>query len=133
LVRKICEQCKKPTELSAELQKTLTASITPERLKEILVSSGAIKDTHEPFHANWQTSTGCDQCSQDGFLGRMGIYEVFYVTEEFRQAIRQDASETDLLALAKKSGMRSMLEDGIVKAALGLTTIEEVLRVTKET
>lgn len=133
LVRKLCANCKKSIELPAETLKDLSASVSEERLKEILVTTKVIKDIHEPYHANWQTSVGCDQCAHEGFAGRLGIYEIISLSENLRQAIRQNASELELATIAKQAGSRTMLEDGIIKAAQGLTTIEEVLRATRET
>ena len=67
-----------------------------------------------------------------GYKGRVGIYEVLEVSEKIREAIIKRASPDDINKIAQEDGMLSMLEDGFVKAATGQTTIEEILRVTKE-
>ena len=70
--------------------------------------------------------------SIDGYKGRIGIYEVLTVTETIRDLITKKTSTTKIEEKAKKEGMVSMFEDGIVKAAQGITSIEEVLRVLIE-
>lgn len=68
----------------------------------------------------------------DGYSGRLGIYEILPVSEEIKKMIVQKASTTDIANVAIRGGMRTMIEDGFVKAAQGLTSIEEVLRVITE-
>jgi len=70
--------------------------------------------------------------SEDGFSGRVGIYEVLGVTPTIKQLIVKGATSDDIEAQARKEGMLTMTEDGIFKAAQGITTIEEVLRVITE-
>ncbi len=68
----------------------------------------------------------------EGYKGRMGIYEVLEITPELQKAISENATTNVLRAIAEKQGMTHMFEDGMIKAAQGITSIEEVLRVTKE-
>lgn len=77
----------------------------------------------------WVAGRGCDQCAQSGFRGRIAIHEVLAVTDEIRDLIAGRAAEHVIKQAAKRAGMRTLLEDGIDKAALGLTTLDEVLRV----
>lgn len=70
--------------------------------------------------------------SKDGFLGRIGIHEVLKMTGTIKDLIMKGATSDEIDAQAKKEGMISMIEDGIFKAASGLTTLEEVLRVVSE-
>jgi type IV pilus assembly protein PilB len=70
--------------------------------------------------------------SEDGFKGRVGIHEVLKITPTIRELVMQEKNSSDLETQAKKEGMVTMFEDGIFKAAQGLTTIEEVLRVISE-
>jgi excisionase family DNA binding protein len=72
---------------------------------------------------------GCDKCSQTGYRGRMVIAEVLEVTPEIAAALRRRATSTELQAIAVGQGMTTMVADGIAKAATGITTVEEVLRV----
>ena len=79
---------------------------------------------------HWRSS-GCDLCGHSGFTGRFAVYEVLLVDDSFHDAILEGASETELFRLAKHSGMTSMLDDGLVKAGQGFTSVTEVLRVLR--
>lgn len=70
--------------------------------------------------------------SADGYMDRIGIHEVLKVTESIKNMIVANATSDDIEKQAKKEGMMNMLEDGIIKAAKGITTIEEILRATRE-
>jgi type IV pilus assembly protein PilB len=74
---------------------------------------------------------GCESCQGTGFQGRIGIFEVMTINDELRQAISQSRDAGFLHDLSKKSGMQTMLEDGLEKVKLGVTTIDEVLGATK--
>ena len=75
---------------------------------------------------------GCDNCGGSGYLGRMGIYEVLEVTQAVSRMITSHATSDDIQLQAVRDGMLTMQQDGFVKALMGQTTIEEVLRVTRE-
>ena len=77
-------------------------------------------------------SKGCDKCNKSGFSGRIGIYEVLEVTENIGKLIIAHASSSEIKNEAVKNGMVTMQQDGLLKAFEGITTVEEVLRVTKE-
>lgn len=72
-----------------------------------------------------QRGAGCDNCGHTGYSGRMGIYEVFQVTEEIRDAIRGGKNDTEIRTLAEKSGFLSISDDARAKILLGMTTQEE--------
>lgn len=74
---------------------------------------------------------GCDECDRTGYSGRTGIFEVLKVSDTVGQLIIQHRADSEIEEQAKKEGMITMLQDGFLKALEGLTTIEEVLRVTK--
>lgn len=74
---------------------------------------------------------GCKICRQTGYLGRVGLFEVLEVTKSIRKLISEKADSDLIAAAAQKEGMKTMLEDGLEKVAQGMTTIEEVIRVTK--
>ncbi len=76
-------------------------------------------------------ATGCDECT-DGYQGRLGIYEVLEVNEAVQSMIVSHATSEDIQVQAVKEGMLTMQQDGFIKALHGLTTIEEILRVTRE-
>ncbi len=75
---------------------------------------------------------GCDNCGTTGYQGRMGIYEVLEVNTEISKMIVNHSTSEDLQVAAIKDGMLTMQQDGFVKALMGMTTIEEIMRVTRE-
>ena len=75
---------------------------------------------------------GCDIDHQTGYEGRIGIFEVLFIDDEIRDAIVKKTNAAEIKKIAVKNGMTTMLEDGVEKIKSGVTTIEEVLRVTKE-
>lgn len=80
----------------------------------------------------WAKGTGCDYCKGTGYSGRVGIYEIFNLNPEIQEMIYKNESAAALRSRARGMGMRTLRDDGIRKAAAGLTTIEEVVRVTME-
>lgn len=115
LVRKICSSC---------IVKYAPESAVLKRLsKELGVSLEGQKFYH---------GQGCDQCGQKGYQGRVGVYEVFAVTDKVRDAITHRATSEEIQKVAVGEGMITMLQDGLDKVASGLTTIEEVVRVVRE-
>jgi type IV pilus assembly protein PilB len=109
LVRRICDACKEKARVPEALARELG-----------LGSRGAV----------FYRGAGCRECKQSGFSGRLGIFEVMAVSDPIRDLIARRAPTTALLAEAKKQGMKSLRQDGAEKALAGLTTVEEVLRVT---
>lgn len=121
LCRRICEACKEPMTADAS-QKELA-------LKELknLPSQEKRPEKTEFYHGK-----GCDNCVNTGYKGRIGIFEVFDLTNNLKDLIANRASGTTLGQQAIKNGMVTMKQDGILKALDGLTTLEEVWRVTKD-
>jgi len=119
LVRKICEICKSTRTITKE---ELLRNLSP----EIINSYVGEKTTITIYQGN-----GCKICHFTGYSGRIGVFEVLEVTKSIRDLIikRQDADV--ILQKAIEEGMTTMLDDGLEKVLKGLTTIEEVLRVTK--
>ncbi|HUW18750.1 MAG TPA: GspE/PulE family protein [Sedimentisphaerales bacterium] len=111
LVRKICPKCKKTYK-------------APENIRKYVEKAGV--KSKELFHG-----TGCDNCRGSGYAGRIGIYELLVVDEEFRDMINKDSSVNNMRRAFQKSGQPALFEDGVKKVKQGLTTIEEVLRVTE--
>jgi general secretion pathway protein E/type IV pilus assembly protein PilB len=79
---------------------------------------------------NFMHGVGCPKCNGIGYKGRMGIFEIFIVNEELQQMIYEGRTLVELRAKARELGMRIMREDGVRKVASGLTTADEVLKVT---
>ena len=73
---------------------------------------------------------GCAVCSMTGYKGRKGIFEIFQMTEELQRLVFDQRPSAELRALARENGMRSLREDGLLKVASGMTSLDEVLRVT---
>src|SRR3989344_4590503 len=124
LVRKICKNCKAEAELNPEAAKLIVAGLTgipPEEAEGIDLKK--IK-----FYAG----TGCKLCGNTGFTGRIAILEVLPITETIKNLILEHAGDNKIFEEAKKEGMITMQQDGFIKVLKGLTTIEEVIRATKE-
>lgn len=111
LVRKICSKCK--------------YAYKPE--PDLLTELG-----FNPSQRNWvfYRGKGCKHCNQQGYRGRMGIYEILLFNEEIRTLCLQSATSDEIKKAAVRAGMRTLRQDGFVKALKGITTIEEVMRAT---
>lgn len=109
LVRRICNDCKEPTELTVE-QRTALGIPTGES-----ISAWAGK--------------GCNACRNTGYIGRTGIYELLVMNDELRVALHKDVDATRLARIAIDNGMRRLRDDGVRLIRAGVTTAEEVLRV----
>lgn len=119
LIRKICEMCKS----SLDVPKTdLLKNLSPEIVEKYF----GVKEQVRIYKGK-----GCEVCHFTGYSGRIGIFEVLQVSNEIRKLISAKKDSDVILQQAKKEGMTTMLDDGIMKIIKGLTTIEEVLRVTK--
>lgn len=75
---------------------------------------------------------GCDECNHVGFKGRVGIYEVLGISVPIQKMITANATSNDIQEQAISEGMVTMQTDGLIKSLRGVTTIEEVLRATRE-
>jgi type IV pilus assembly protein PilB len=84
-----------------------------------------------PADGKWVVGRGCEKCGQTGFKGRLAIHELMEVNDELRELITRRAPEHEIRKAARTAGMRTLIEDGIAKAALGLTTLEAILKVVK--
>ncbi|MBT3785692.1 type II secretion system protein GspE, partial [bacterium] len=73
---------------------------------------------------------GCDSCGGSGYKGRMGIYEVMSMTENQKSLILRGGSVSDITTLARKEGMLTLRESALRKSLVGITTLDEVIRVT---
>ena len=115
LVRKICSNC------------IVKYQPEPEVLKTVERAMGTELKVQQFYKGQ-----GCQECGTTGYKGRIGIYEVMEINQEIRSLIIKNASSNDIEQAAVKNGMIRLLEDGINKAASGVTTIEEALRVMRE-
>ena len=85
-----------------------------------------------PYDLKIPRAVGCKECRGRGYRGRIGIFEVLFMTEEIRSIALKQASTSEIRRLAIQLGMKSLREDGWRKVAAGLTTVEEVIRLTQE-
>lgn len=121
LVRKICTSC-------------ITSYPTPMDIKKLVKEQlHALSETHvKKLPDTLYKGKGCNVCNQTGFQGQIGIFEVFSISEKIRTLILKGVPTSQLRKQAIADGMITMLEDGLKKVELGVTTIEEVLRVVRE-
>jgi len=115
LVRKICTSCIEPYELSDDLKKYFNNFLPDLELPD-----------------KFYRGKGCNECNHKGYKGRVGIYELLNVGDEIREMIIKRVSAEEITKKAVKNGMVPLIMDGINKAAGGITTVEEVLRVVRE-
>jgi type II secretion system protein E len=114
LVRLVCDHCAEPYEPSAT-----------ERARVAQHSPG-------PVSPSFRRGRGCDACARSGYRGRTGIYELMVVTDEVRSRIVARTPLDEIRTLARAQGMVPLREDGWAKVCAGVTTIEELLRVTSD-
>ncbi len=133
LVRKICPNCIMSYTLSTKAIEELERQINFKELLNALAREGTVTPAvASPEALLFYRGKGCRECNQSGYKGRLGIYEVIEVDHEIAELVTKNATSEELQPLARKKGMVTMLEDGFIKAKMGITTIEEVLRVTKD-
>jgi type IV pilus assembly protein PilB len=113
LVRVVCSKCKQPfNPTEAQLE---TAGITPEQVAS----------------ATFMKGVGCSHCGKSGYRGRLGIYELMVMSSKVRELAFVGATTVELRKAAVKNGMTTLYQDGISKVLQGITTLEEVFRVSK--
>jgi type IV pilus assembly protein PilB len=110
LARKLCPSCKR------------RAIVPVAALQEAGIRVGTEVEAYEPV--------GCGRCNNSGYKGRVGIYSVMSLSERLKQMTIARAPETEIAAVAREEGMLTLREDGVVKIRAGVTSLEEVLRVT---
>ncbi len=146
LVRRLCQSCRQAYTPSQEELNYITQmfNITPEsmphlhELEEQAASENIGGDT--PMGTTdttivqlWKPSPeGCDECGHNGFKGRVGIYEVLGISVAIQKMITANATSNDIQEQAISEGMITMQMDGLIKSFRGVTTIEEILRATRE-
>ncbi len=130
LVRRLCEKKEKYKLKDSEI-KNLAKYCDLSRISEILKREKLIKPKDTFKNIEFYRPKPSKE-SQEGYKGRIGIFEVLLVTETIKELIIKKTPTTQIMAQAQKEGMRTMIEDGFVKAAQGITSIEEVLRVIIE-
>lgn len=110
LVRKLCQRCRKEYQPDKNLLKSLGF----------------------PMDTKFFKAVGCDFCHNIGYSGRIGIFEILVVDKDIRRLIAENVSENKIAEFAKAHGKKSLFEDGLEKVVNGITTFEEVKRVTEK-
>ena len=108
LVRVVCPKCKAPDKPTAEIR---AAGLTPDRIAT----------------AAFMLGRGCNSCNRSGYRGRLGIFELMRMSARIREMTFNRAPNQEIRRQARLMGMRTLLEDGVEKAARGITTLEQVL------
>ncbi|OGE75953.1 MAG: hypothetical protein A3K06_01080 [Candidatus Doudnabacteria bacterium RIFCSPHIGHO2_01_52_17] len=133
LVRKICPDCKTAFRLDDKAVKSLAADFDLEHLVEVMKREEVLeKKVKHIEDVDFFQGKGCEKCGHTGYKSRMGIYEVLDVTEGIGKLIMTRSTSSQIQAQATVEGMVLMWQDGFIKAHMGLTTIDEVLRVSRE-
>ncbi len=133
LVRKICPNCIQSYKLDKQTITELKQQLDLENIMQTLEEKKIIINAKQGIEALlFYRGKGCKQCSNSGYKGRLGIYEVLEITQEMSELILKKSSPTELKKQAEKQNMLTIIEDGFIKAKNGITTIEEIMRVTKE-
>lgn len=124
LVRRVCDSCKQEDTLDAE---------TLQRVKDIMQQIPENSNEKVDIeNMKFTRGGGCDACQGLGYKGRIGIYEIMPISGDIEKAVTTgDMSEADFRELARKAGIITMVQDGLLKALDGLTTAEEVFRVAE--
>ncbi|OGG95718.1 hypothetical protein A2V95_03505 [Candidatus Kuenenbacteria bacterium RBG_16_41_7] len=132
LVRRICPNCLIKYKLSREEVNQLAKQFNLDQVMLTFKKQGALKKGEKSWtDLYFYRGKGCNQC-KEGYKGRMGIYEVLEVTAEVGELVMKNMSSDVILNKAVAQGMVTMLHDGFIKAKNGITTLEEIIRVTKE-
>jgi len=111
LARQVCDRCKKPYQAG------------PELLKSLGIAAGDV---------TLYRGEGCPACKNTGYHGRVGIYELMEINDDIRELIVAKASSSAIKASAAQKGSKTLRQEGLIRAASGITSVEEVLRVTQE-
>lgn len=124
LTRLLCSHCR---------EEYIPAGETIEKIKAILEKIPRNNELKIPTDIKvLYRSKGCSKCNFIGYSGRIGIFEIFTMTPNIEKIILGNVSASDIMEVARKDGMINMQEDGILKALEGLTSLEEIVRVTGE-
>ncbi|NPB07401.1 MAG: type II/IV secretion system protein [Aquificae bacterium] len=113
LIRKLCPKCKEEAKIP----------------RDILLQIGIIKDPSEEVKIYRAKEGGCEYCNFTGYKGRTAVHEILEVDEELKTIIIRGANHDEIRELARKKGMRTLYENGLIKVKKGITSLEEVNRV----
>ncbi|MFC1632514.1 GspE/PulE family protein [Patescibacteria group bacterium] len=118
LVRRVCEECQQVSKESAKIIEDIKKDLGSDLIKDLPKDLKIVK------------GKGCNKCNNTGYRGRIGIYEVFTIDDRMEKLIMKEAGTAEMRDAAIASGMITMRQDGLLKVLQGITTLEEVDRVT---
>src|SRR3989344_4505555 len=130
LVRRLCNDCKKREKPEKGIRELLWLEMQafPEAVKKLLPPTAG----KSPEELAIFQPVGCKKCGASGYTGRIAIMEALEISDRISELVGEQASEVKIAKVAQEEGMVTMRQDGIIKALDGVTTLEEVLRVTAE-
>ncbi len=133
LVRVLCPECNQAFKPDSAYIEMLAKTFNLESILALYKKRGMLQNGVERFEdLEFRKPVGCDKCGSSGYKGRIGIHELLEVTPEISDLIVQKKTAQEIQETAEKSGMILMWQDGFIKSLLGTTTLDEVLRVSKE-
>lgn len=133
LVRKICPECRTSQKLDAAASADLRKKYDLTRILTLIKEQKFGTDKNSATGSiTLYRGAGCKKCNDEGYKGRIGLYEIMEVTQKIKEIVSSGGTAIDIAKTARIEGMITILEDGLIKALTGVTTIEEVMRVTKE-
>jgi type II secretory ATPase GspE/PulE/Tfp pilus assembly ATPase PilB-like protein len=133
LVRKVCIHCIESYELTKKNITQLESQLNFKDILKALEREQVIESADASLESLlFYRGHGCKECNHEGYKGRIGIYEILEINKKMADLIVNQASPEQLYDEANKQGFISLVQDGFIKAKSGITTIEEVLRVTKD-
>lgn len=136
LVRKICVDCKEEYEPPEEVQESVKKIMAEVAENKVLLArdpeiSKILKAVNGREKLTLWRGKGCPKCGNVGYRGRLGIFELLYMTEEISRLVLENAPSSKIHDTSVKLGMLTLLQDGYLRIVEGMTTLEEVLRVAK--
>ena len=132
LARRICKNCTEEYQLEEKTVAMLEKEFDMEKMMAVLLKEKIVDGKKPLSKLTFFRGKGCEHCNMQGYRGRTGIYETLAVTDDIKELIVDCVPTEKIQAKAMEDGMISMIQDGFIKALSGLTTIDEILRVTKE-
>ncbi|MBU4299038.1 GspE/PulE family protein [Patescibacteria group bacterium] len=136
LVRTLCQYCRTKIKPQKEVEDMILKEVAnfPEFLKTSLQNPGGFhrKEIKIPKPLYIYQAVGCKKCNEEGYSGRSGVFEVLTMTDELAEIILKEPSESKINEEAKRQGMLTMKQDGILKVLDGVATIEDVLGAAEE-
>lgn len=133
LTRQICADCKQEYKIDDEFEESLRKEYNIDHLMEVMKREEFIESKVKRLtELTFYKGKGCDKCGTTGYKGRKGIYEVLEVTPEIQELLLKHSPTSQIQDKAIEQGMILMWQDGFIKCLQGRTTIDEILRVSKE-